>query len=64
MTNQVLKLVNRKTDFYRDWKSTSDNNEYERKKLNNNNYDRIVNKSKESRKIYITFILLLTRKII
>ena len=32
MTDDLLKLVNRKNDLYRDWKSTSDNVEYERKK--------------------------------
>ena len=34
MTDDLLKLVNRKNDLYRDWKSTSDNVEYERKKVN------------------------------
>ena len=42
MTDQVLKLVNRKNDLYRNWKSTSDNFEYEQKK-NFKTYDRIVN---------------------
>ena len=43
MTDQVLKLVNRKNDLYRNWKSTSDNFEYEQKKQNFKTYDRIVN---------------------
>ena len=32
MSDDLLKLVNRKNDLHRDWKSTSDNVEYERKK--------------------------------
>ena len=43
MTDQVLKLVNRKNDLYRNWKSTSDNFEFEQKKQNFKTYDRIVN---------------------
>ena len=43
MTDQVLKLVNRKNDLYPNWKSTSDNFEYEQKKQNFKTYDRIVN---------------------
>ena len=42
MTDQVLKLVNRKNDLYRNWKSTFDNIEYEQKKQNFKTYDRIV----------------------
>ena len=43
MTDQFLKLVNRKNDLYRNWKSTSDNFEYEQKKQNFKTYDLIVN---------------------
>ena len=32
MTDDLLKLVNKKNDIYRDWKSTSHNVEYEREK--------------------------------
>ena len=32
--HQVLNLVNRKNDLYRNWKSTSDNFDYEQKKQN------------------------------
>ena len=38
MTDDLLKFVNRKNDLYRDWKSTSDNVEYERKKVNFKTY--------------------------
>ena len=31
MTDNLLKLVNTKNNLYRDWKSTSDNVEYEKK---------------------------------
>ena len=32
MTNNLLVHINRKNDVYRDWKSTSKNDEYENKK--------------------------------
>ena len=62
MTDQVLKLVNRKNDLHRDWKSTYDNFEYERKKKQAN--DRIVNQSIKKAKVYTTVILSLSRKMI
>ena len=31
MTDQVLKIVNRKNDLYRNWKSTSDKSVYKRR---------------------------------
>ena len=43
MTHHVLKLVNRKNDLYRYWKSTFNNIEYEQTKQNFKTYDRIVN---------------------
>ena len=33
MTNNLLAHINRKNDMYREWKSTSNNEEYENKKL-------------------------------
>ena len=33
MTNNLLVHINRKNDMYRDWKSTSNNDEYKKKKL-------------------------------
>ena len=62
MTDQVLKLVNRKNDLHRDWKSAYDNFEYERKKNQAN--DRIVNQSIKKAKVYTTVILSLSRKMI
>ena len=53
MTDDLLKLVNRKNDLYRDWKSTSDNVEYERKKVNFKTYDRIVNQNiRDAKNLY------------
>ena len=42
MTNNLLVHINRKNDMYRDWKSTSNNDEYENKKINFKTYDKIV----------------------
>ena len=44
MTNDLLKLINRKNDMYRDWKSTNDETEYSRKKINFKTFDKIVDK--------------------
>ena len=53
MTDDLLKLVNRKNDLYRDWKFTSDNVEYERKKVNFKTYDRIVNRNiRDAKNLY------------
>ena len=42
MTNDLLVLINKKNDMYRNWKSTINNEEYENKKVNFKTYDRIV----------------------
>ena len=53
MTDDLLKLVNGKNDLYQDWKSTSDNVEYERKKVNFKTYDRIVNQNiRDAKNLY------------
>ena len=53
MTDKVLKLVNRKNDLYRNWKSTSDNIDYEQKKQNFKTCDRIVNQSiRDAKNLY------------
>ena len=42
MTNNLLAHINRKNDMYREWKSTSNNEEYETKKINFKTFDKIV----------------------
>ena len=42
MTNDLLVLINKKNDMYRNWKSTVNDEEYENKKVNFKTYDRIV----------------------
>ena len=43
MTNDLLNLVNRKNDMYRDWKSTSNITEFMIKKINFKTFEKIVN---------------------
>ena len=43
MTNDLLTLINKKNDRYRDWKSTTDNILYEIKKINFKTFEKIVN---------------------
>ena len=47
MTDELLKLVVRKNKFYRDWKSTSDEAEYQRKRISFRTFDNIVEKQKQ-----------------
>ena len=42
MTNNLLVHINRKSDMYRDWKSTSNSDEYENKKNNFKTNDNLV----------------------
>ena len=42
MTNELLTLINRKNDLYREWKSTSNDIEYEHKKVNFKTFEKIV----------------------
>ena len=42
MTNELLTLINRKNDLYREWKSTSNDIEYESKKVNFKTFEKIV----------------------
>ena len=42
MNRELLSLVNKKNDKYRDWKSTNNDFEYELKKINFKTYERIV----------------------
>ena len=42
MTNELLTLINRKNDLYREWKSTSNDIEYENKKVNFKTFEKIV----------------------
>ena len=41
MTNELLTLINRKNDLYREWKSTSNDIEYEHKKVNFKTFEKI-----------------------
>ena len=42
MNRELLSLVNKKNDKYRDWKSTNNYFEYEIKKINFKTFERIV----------------------
>ena len=42
MTNELLTLINRKKDLYREWKSTSNDIEYEHIKVNFKTFEKIV----------------------
>ena len=53
MTNNLLVHINRKNDMYRDWKSTSNNDEYENRKINFKTYDKLV--TEEIKNYFITF---------
>ena len=53
MTDDLLTLVNRKNDLYKEWKSTNDIVEYNRKKINFKTFDKIIDKNiEEAKKIY------------
>ena len=47
MTYELLKLVVRKNKLYRDWKSTSDEAAYERKRISFRTFDNIVERRKQ-----------------
>ena len=47
MTDELLKLVVRKNKLNRDWKSTSDEAEYERKRILFRTFDNIVERRKQ-----------------
>ena len=52
MTDDLLTLVNKK-DLYKEWKSTNDIVEYNRKKINFKTFDKIIDKNiEETKKIY------------
>ena len=42
MSSALLKSVVHKNKIYRDWKSTTDNNEYQIKQVNFKTYERIL----------------------
>ena len=45
MTNNLLSLVNQKNLMYRDWKSTNNVNEYLKKKINFQTFEKIVDQN-------------------
>ena len=45
MTDELLEIINKKNDKYRDWKSTISTAEYNIKKVNFNTFDDIVNQN-------------------
>ena len=55
MTNNLLVHINRKNDMYRDWKSTSNNDEYENKKINFKTYYKLVTEEIKKRKASVLF---------
>ena len=50
MTDDILTLVNKKSDMYNDWKSTNNNDEFMRKKINFKTFEKIVDLEIESAK--------------
>ena len=50
MVNNLLVLVNKKNDMYRNWKSTINNEEYGNKKVNYKTYDKIVSEGIQNTK--------------
>ena len=53
MTSELRKLVVRKNKLYREWKSTTDDNEYQIMQINFKTYERIVkNKIEETKQKY------------
>ena len=60
MTSELLKLVCRKNKLYREWKSTTDDNEYQIMQTNFKTYERIVKNKigKLSKNIILTSSLL------
>ena len=45
MTNNLLSLVNQQNLMYRDWKSTNNVNEYSKKKINFQTFEKIVDQN-------------------
>ena len=45
MTNNLLSLVHQIYDMYRDWKSTNNVNEYSKKKINCQTFEKIVDQN-------------------
>ena len=62
MTNEILTLINRKNDLYREWKSTSNDIEYEHKKVNFKTLEKLFTVKLNCRKIVITSIVLQLKK--
>lgn len=59
MTKELLSLVNKKNDLYRDWKQTTDEEEYLIKKVNFKTFESIVEREKQEIKYkhyYDTFL--------
>ena len=53
MNKELLTLINKKNDQYRDWKSTNNDIEYETKKINFKTFERIVKENiKEAKRDY------------
>ena len=55
MTNNLLVHSNRKNDMYRDWKSTSSNDECKNNKINFKTYDKLVTEEIKKRKATLLF---------
>ena len=45
MTNNLLSQVNQKNNTYRDWKSTDNVNEYSKKKINFQTFEKIIDQN-------------------
>ena len=62
MTNDLLVLINKKNDMYRNWKSTVNDEEYENKKVNFKTYDRIVSDGIQNAKHQYYFNTFISQK--
>ena len=62
MTNDLLVLINKKNDMYRNWKSTVNDEEYENKKVNFKTYDRIVSDGMQNAKHQYYFNTFISQK--
>ena len=62
MTSDLLVLINKKNDMYRNWKSTVNDEEYENKKVNFKTYDRIVSDGIQNAKHQYYFNTFISQK--
>ena len=62
MTNNLLVIINKKNDMYRNWKSTINDEEYENNKVNFKTYDKIVSDGIQNTKHQYYFSTFISHK--